>query len=105
MVFASKTANSGPELQVSKVPRPNLWFCVYKTVRLASELLVSMDPSPHLLFFCMQNSEFSTRITSLYCSQPSSVVFACKTANLGPELQVSMVPRPNLLFCVTKQRA
>ena len=30
----------------------------------------------------------STWITSLYVSQPSSVVFECKTAHFGPELQV-----------------
>ena len=46
----------------------------------------------------MQNNVISIRITSLYGSQPSSVVFACKTATLGPELQVSMVPRPHLWF-------
>ena len=62
------------------VPRPNLWFCVYKTTCLASELLVSMGPSSHLLFF------------------------ACKTANLGPELQVYMVPSPHLWFLHSKQR-
>ena len=50
----------------------------------------------------MQKSEFRTRITSLYESQPSSVVFAYETATFGPELQVSMVARPNLRFCVYK---
>ena len=45
-----------------------------------------------------------TRITSLYRSQPSSVVFACKTATLGPELQVSMGPRPHLGFLHSKER-
>ena len=50
----------------------------------------------------MQNSVLSTRITSLYGSQPSSVVFACKTETLGPELQVSMGPRPHLSFCAYK---
>ena len=42
------------------------------------------------------------RITSLYGSHPSSVVFACKTATLGPELQVSMVPRLHLRFFAFK---
>ena len=46
----------------------------------------------------MQNSVISTWITSLYLSQPSSVVFACKTAPLGPDLQVCMSPRPHLWF-------
>ena len=44
----------------------------------------------------MQNNVISIRITSLYWSQPSFVVFACKTATLGPELQVSMGPRHHL---------
>ena len=52
--------------------------------------------------FCMQNSHFTTRITNLYGSQPSSVVFACKTATLAPKLQVCMGPRPHLWFCASK---
>ena len=51
---------------------------------------------------CMQNNVISFRITSLYGSQPSSVVFALKTATFGPELQVSMCPRPHLRCFVCK---
>ena len=121
-VFACKTATFGSELQVSMGPSHHLWFCAFKT---ATEVLVSMGPSPQLRIlhakqrlldqnykslwvpaltcgFCMQNSDFWTRITSLYGSQPSSVVFACKTASLGPELQVSMGPRPHLWFFALK---
>ena len=47
----------------------------------------------------MQNNVISIRITSIYGSQPSSVVFDCKTANFRSELQVSMVPRLRLLIC------
>ena len=47
----------------------------------------------------MQNNVISIRITSLYWSQPSSVVFACKTAAFGSELQVSIGPSPHLWFC------
>ena len=50
----------------------------------------------------MENSNFSIWITSLYVSQPSSVVFAYQTASFGPELQVSMGPRPHLPFCAIK---
>ena len=40
----------------------------------------------------MQNNVISSRIVSLYRSQPSFVCFfASKTATLGPELQVSML--------------
>ena len=52
----------------------------------------------------MENSNFSTWITSLYVSQPSSVVFACKTAHFGPEFQVTMGPSPHLRILHTKQR-
>ena len=50
----------------------------------------------------MQNNENSIRNTSLYGSQPSSVVFASKKMPLGPELQVSMGPRPHLWFFAFK---
>ena len=54
------------------------------------------------MFFCMQNSDFNSRITSLYVSQPSFVAFVFKTATLRPELQVSMCPRPHLLIFAKK---
>ena len=50
----------------------------------------------------MQNIVISIRITSLYGSHPSSVVFACKTATLAPELEVSMGPSPHLWFFACK---
>ena len=43
-------ATLGPELQVSKGPRPHLWFLAFKTVTLAPESQVSMGASPHLWF-------------------------------------------------------
>ena len=52
----------------------------------------------------MENSNFSTWITSLYVFQPSSVVFACKTAHFRPKFQVSMGPSPQLQFLHAKQR-
>ena len=73
-----------------------------KTVTLGTELQDSMDPRPHLCLFSIQNSDFSTRIASLYGSQPSSVVFACKTASFGSELHVSIGPRFRLLICECK---
>ena len=51
------------------------------------------------VIFCMQNSMPSIRNTSLYVSQPSSVVFECKTAHFGAELQVFKGTRPHLSFC------
>ena len=52
----------------------------------------------------MRNSNFRTRIASLYWSQPSSAVFAFKTATLAPEFLVSMDPSPHLWFLLAQQR-
>ena len=52
----------------------------------------------------IQNSGFSTRIASLYGSQPSSALFAFKTATLAPELLVSIGPSSHLWFLHAKQR-
>ena len=150
VVFGCKRATFGAELQVSKSRRQKLSFCAWKTATLAPELLVSMCPSPHLWFlhakqrimdqnfkslwvpaliwgFCIPNSEFWPRITSLYGSQtspallcnqnglictrisslywfqPTSVVFACKTAWLASESLVSMGPSPHVWFLDAKQ--
>ena len=56
------------------------------------------------MVFCMQNIMISIRITSLYGSQPSSVVFEFKTETLAPDLQVSKGPSPHLWFLDAKQR-
>ena len=47
----------------------------------------------------MRNSLINTRITSLYVSQPSTVVFACKTVTFRPDLQVSVGPRHDVSIC------
>ena len=54
------------------------------------------------MVLCIQNSDFSIRITSLYVTQPSFVAFACKTVTLGPEIQGSIGPRPHLWFFAFK---
>ena len=51
---------------------------------------------------CRQYSVISTRITFLYGSQSLSVIFACKTATLGLELQVSVGHRLHLWFSACK---
>ena len=56
VVFACKTTTLGPELQVSKGPRPHLCFFSFKTAYLAPELQVSMGPSPHLWFGTLTTS-------------------------------------------------
>ena len=50
VVFACKTATLGPELQVSMILRPHLWFFAFNSATLAPELQVSMGLSSHLLF-------------------------------------------------------
>ena len=122
---ASKTACLASELLVSKGPRPHLRFCVFKRATLGPELYVSMCPSNHLWFMhakqwlldentspygyqtspvvlCKHNGMISTKMTSLYDFQLSSVVFACKTATFEADLQVSMCPWPHLSLCACK---
>ena len=51
----------------------------------------------------MQNSDFWTRITSFYGSQPWPVGFVhVQTACLAQRILVSMGPRPHLWFCACK---
>ena len=59
---------------------------------------------PSRLVLCVQISDFSPWITSLYLSQPSCVVFGCKRATFGLELQGSVGQRPHLLFLHAKLR-
>ena len=102
-----------------------------QTTWLASELLVSMDPSPHLRFLhakqrLLDKNYKSPWVPALTCRfvrakacktvtsgpelqvsigpRPHQWCFACKTASLGPELQVSMGPSPHLWFLHAKQR-
>ena len=50
VVFGCKTVTYGQEKQVSIGLRHDLSLCEWKTTLLASDLLVSMGPSPHLWF-------------------------------------------------------
>ena len=73
--FGCKTAWFAPEWQDYIASSHHLWFCVCKTAPLGLELQVSVGQRPHLCY-CMQNSDFWSRITSLYGSQTSSVVLS-----------------------------
>ena len=109
VVFTFKTAHYGPELLVSIFPKHDLSFCACTRACLASELLVSMGPSPHLWFFhakqrlldqhaslygyqtspvilCIQNSVISTRITSFNGFHPSSVVLCIQNSALRTKI-------------------
>ena len=106
VVFASKTATLGPDLQVCMCPSPKVWYWALVTAFLEQEyqVYVGLQPSPVVLclqngdfrtslcgsqtspvIFCMQNSVPNIRITSLYGSQPSFEVFACKTTTFVPK--------------------
>ena len=61
-------------------------------------------PALICVFLSIQNSDFRTRLTSLYLSQPSSVVFASKTATFGPASKSLSVPNLTCQFVRTKQR-
>ena len=104
VVFASKTATFGPELQVSMGPTPHLLFSAYKTSWLASEWLGSMGLSPHLWFLhpkrrlLDQNYKFLC-VPDLTCCFP-----AYKTAWLASELLGSKGPSPHLWLLLAKQR-
>ena len=64
--------------------------------------LYGSQTSPVVL--CIQNSVICTSMTSLSWFQPSSVFFSCKTATLAYELLVSIGPSPHLWFLYAKQR-
>ena len=89
VAFACKPAPFGAELQVSIGPRPHLSFCAWKTAWYSPERQVYMGSSPHLffLFFFIQNSDFGTRLTSLYGSQTSSVVMSTHNSVLSPRIK------------------
>ena len=101
VVFGCKTATLGLELQVSVGSIPHLWF-LHAKQRLMYQNNKSLWVPDMTCRLCMYNSVISVRITCLYVSQLSSVVFACKAATFGPELKVSMCTRPHLSFCSRK---
>ena len=100
VVFACKTATSGPELQVSIGTTLLLSLCTCKTAWLAPEKLVSIGSSPHLLFLDAKQPEKQVSMGF----RPHLSYYVCKTARLAPELLVSMGPCPHLWFLHAKQR-
>ena len=98
VAFACITTWLASESLVSMGPRPHMSFCAIKTMWLASELLVSMCPRLHLCLL-YANSDFRSRITSLYGSQISPIVFFIRNSAFSTELQVSICPSPHLWFC------
>ena len=68
-------------------PRPNLSFCACKTAWFAPEWQVYMGSSPLLFLFFMQNSDFRTRLTSLYWSNTSRVVLSIHNSVLSTRIK------------------
>ena len=101
VVFAFKTETLAPELQISKGPSSHLCFLLAKQ-RLLGQFISLYWSQTTAVVLLMPNNVISIRITSLFGSLSSSVLFACKTATMGPELHVSMGPRPHLRFFAFK---
>ena len=97
VIFECKTANLGPELQVSMSPSPHLWIFhakqrlldqnynsllvpgltsrfVHTNCVICTRITRLYGSLPSSVVLCTRNSDFITRTTSLYGSQPSSVV-------------------------------
>ena len=105
-------------------PRHDLSFCACNTAWLAPEILVSMGPNPYLWFlhakqrlleqnckylcvpalicgFCIHNSAFWTRISSLYGSQTSSVVLSSHNCVLNTRIKRLYVFQPSpVVLCM-----
>ena len=105
-------------------PRHHLSFCACNTAWLAPESLVSMGPNPYLWFlhakqrlleqnykylcvtalicgFCIHNSAFWTRISSLYVSQTSSVVLSTHNCVLNTRIKRLSVFQPSpVVLCM-----
>ena len=62
--------------------QPSFVVFACETETLGPELQVSMGRRPHQCFFCIQNSDFSTRIVSLHESQLSSVVLCIHKSDI-----------------------
>ena len=81
-----QTAWLAPEFLVSMDSSPHLWFCAFKTATFRPNFLCLWGPDlPCDLLHA--NSVRSIRITSLYVSQPSSVV--CSLQNIGFWTQIT----------------
>ena len=105
-------------------PRHDLSFCECKTACLASEILVSIGPRPHLFFLhakhlyldlhtslhgyqtspvvlYMQNRVINTRTTRLYGLQPSSVVLCIQNSDLRTKIaRVYGSHTLTVIFCI-----
>ena len=103
-------------------PRLHLSFCAFKAAWLASELLFSMGPCPHVWFldakqWLLDRNNKSLRVPDLTCRfvhakqrdlhendksiwVPALIcVVFMQNSDLGPDLQVCIGPTPHLWLC------
>ena len=104
VVFACKTASFEAESQISTCPRHDLSFCSCTTTCLASELIVSTGPSPHLWLMLCKTATFGSNLQVSKGTRPHLSFCAGNTACLASEILVSMSPRPHVQFLDAKQR-
>ena len=101
MLFHAKQRVYDQTYKSVGIPALTCGFCMQNSdfwTRIAN--LYGSQIPPAVL--CLQCSVSSIRITSLHGSQPSCVVFGCNRATFGQEKQVSMSPRHNLSLCACK---
>ena len=125
VVFACKTAWLASESLVSMVPSPHVWFLDAKqwlfdpnnrslwVPDVTCRFVHAIQRDQHLHYwslwvpavicgFCMQNSNFWTRVPVSMGTRPHMSFCACKTAWFAPEWQVYIGSNPHLCFCACK---
>ena len=101
--FACKTAHFGPEYQVSMGPSPHLWF-LHAKQRVLEQNYKYLCFTALICDFCIHNSAFWTRISSLYGSQTSSVVLSTHNCVLNTRIRRLYVFQP-LLVVLYRQKS
>ena len=98
--FACKTVTFGRELQVCMGPSPHLWF-LHAKQRLLDQNYKSLWVPALICGFCMQNSDFRTRITSLYGSQTSPMVFCIQNGDFSTRIASLYWSQTSpMVFCI-----
>ena len=85
------------------VPALMCGFCMQNS-NFRTRITSRYGPQTLPMVFCIQNSDFSTRITSLYGSQPSFVVLHGKQRLLDQNYKSLRVPGFACYFVHSKQR-
>ena len=100
VVFACKTAPSGPEKQVSMGPRHDLSFCAWKTARLAQELKDYIGSSTHLWFLHAKQGLLDPNNKSLWVPDLTCPFVQAKHRDLRQNIKSIWVPALSCGFCM-----